>query len=172
MTARELANIPIKLLGLLWIVQGTLAVAGIFMPGLPVNQIAYGLVYNLLFVTVGVVCYLTSEAIAIRLFPEGPQLAIAASVDELLSASFAVIAIYLGAHALIAIAQDAWLILREPATLFGRDTDEVLRNRFVGGFSAGVAQLVIALALFVGRERLVRAWRKLRPMSADVSTDE
>lgn len=183
MKARDLANVLLKLLGIYWFVQALLIlVQGSMMPFMGLQNVEG---FNWKLQTVSMLLYVVVYAImsyliifrttfVLRLIAIDEDTAVSVDPNSkpsygtlafaILGAFFAIPAFGHVLSDLIKLASQ-W---REANANYGMFRQAILMN-ILPNLSENAAKLIIGVSLIIGRERLGRLWKRLRPLAASES---
>ncbi len=174
MTAKQIANVALRLLGALWILSAIVSLPNLLQYASGADSQARRIVLGsaigeLVWLLVGVSLFLKSERIAALLFPGEDRLSVSATAEELQQVGFSLLSVYFGVGAAGRVAGLIYVALRnEPidesrVSYLWRLSPEKL-------VSASV-ELIICIALFVGSKALSRFWFRLRNRGPRASTE-
>jgi hypothetical protein len=181
MSARDLANVLIKILGIYWLVQALLLlVQGSMMPFMGLQNVegfnwklqAISLFLYVALYAIASYCLIFQTPAILRLMAldedttgfavTNSQPGYASFAFSLLGAFFAIPAFGHVLSDLIKLASQR----QEAGAYYGLFSQSILMN-ILPGLAENVAKLIIGIALVIGREKLGQLWKRLRPLAAN-----
>ena len=146
MTAKQLANVILRLLSAVWTLSVLLG----------------NVLVEIVWLIVAIIVFFNSEQIANFLFAgNAEQLSIAATARQLQELGFSLIAVYLGVSAAGRVTSLIYEFIRVEPDMDESRIAYLARTRTENLASAAV-QLIVCIALFFGSKALARFWARLR----------
>ena len=179
MKTRELANVVLKAMGIYWLVEAMLhLLRGVLMPfsemgNLPANivkiEIINWIVVGVIYAAMSYLLILRTESILkiIRLNEDGEPLESAESKIDYKTISFALLGMYflvISSSAIIPQLIKIWTLRQPPPT--ARMFQEAYLEKSWTSLLEHIIQFIFGAVLVIGRSRLTRLIRRLRPLSA------
>ncbi len=171
MTAKEIANIVLRLLGALWCVSALLSVPSMFVvpvtsADIPTRAFIISATINAaLSFAAGAALLVWSRPVAASLFPSPQELSIAATAPELQEVGFSLLAVYFAIEALSRIGGLTYTALQHEAWQDESRLEYLWRMNREGVISASVT-LLAAIVLFFGSAQLAAFWHRVRGRQA------
>ena len=165
MTAKQIVNIVLRLLGALWALSAIISLPDLLQFATAADDQTRRLTLGnalstLVWLIIGAAMFFKSEQIASALFPDTDRLSISATSDELQQVGFSLLSVYFGIGAIATLAGLIYVAIRnEPMDesrlgyLWRLNPEHLV---------SAAAQLVVCIALFFGSKGLSRLWRRVR----------
>jgi len=165
MTAKQLANIALRLLGALWTLSAIISLPNLLQlssaADIQTRKLMLGSgVGELVWLIAGVALFLKSEKLAAFFFPGAELLSISASAQDLQQVGFSLLSVYFGISAAGRVAGLIYLAIRSEPFEESR-LSYLWRLNPERLVSAGF-ELLICVALFFGSRALSHLWWRLR----------
>jgi hypothetical protein len=165
MTARHLANVAFRILGLMWSAAALVSLPEILTLGTAADAntrriILTNTLVQILWLIIGVLLFVYCDRIAARMFRGDEPLEISATAPQLQEIGFSLLALYLGIPALVRVI--ALIYEAKRRTMEG---ESQLKYAWQSGPERIVStfiSLVLCIALFFGSRALTAFWQKLR----------
>ena len=170
MTAREITNVVLRLLGLIWVAGAALTMPQFFWLDASTPQSKHLVIGSalsaLLWLMFGLVVIVSSRTIADWLVGPGEALSIAATPRELQEIGLSLLGVYFGVGALGRLAGLVYIFARQDAVGVRIESAwAVYPERIV----TTAVELLLAIALFLGSHGIANLWARMRSRARDKS---
>jgi hypothetical protein len=169
MTARDLATVLFKVLGLVWVYSGVIRFLEILLdqprvPGTEMFSIGLGLSLGLT-VSAGVVLLVAGKQMSALLVPESGALSIAATPDDLFTVLAGILGLFFVVSGLTSLIGHGYMALNQPEWSEQPGYEEIWETQRFQLVTAAV-QLLLGGFLVLGRRGLTAVWGRLHPMGS------
>jgi hypothetical protein len=170
MTAKQIANIALRLLGAFWTLSAIIALPNLLQLSSAADTQTRKMMLGsgigeLVWLIAGATVFLKSESIAALFFPGTEQLSVSATAQELQQVGFSLVSVYFGVLATGRVAGLVYVAMRsEPL-------DES-RLSYLWRFNperlvSAAVELIVCVVLFFGSKALSQFWWRLRGRPAN-----